>query len=332
MSLSLNLSRASKTLQFISFSLYNLPLELLLQISAYLDSPALYALSRNSRLCLHVCSLNINGTREDNLGSKLHSERSASGFITIPQDAIQRWQDVLERLVNCQSSHVPPNIFTPCDTRPLRELNLLFKASNSPKFITACSSLESLTFKLAMETEEVLFVAQIIRNATRLQRLRIDADYGEHSTTLMSHLYPYSTQLTLSIPLRELTLETAHVGSSHAFAEFLASLQHSLTKVSLTAVHLDSGDWASVLRTLSKLPLLTDISTWVLGQPEFERVHFPAILQDPVVDPVLGIKFSYAVRKLRQGQRTIMVAYSGRIVDIALQKLADFATLYSVTG
>ncbi|KAL4789782.1 hypothetical protein BDV19DRAFT_382842 [Aspergillus venezuelensis] len=411
MSPSLNLSWASRTLcafvkkirsprEFISSPLYNLPLELLLQISAYLVSPALCSfrltckslydctlpqfcktylktittdlflaflqrldiLSRNPRLCLHVCSLNINGTREDNPGSNLHWERPASGLITIPQDAVQRWQDVLQRLVNCQSFHVPPDILTPCDTvtillsiitsieRPLRELGLLFKASNSvggnridmarvnnglpqePKFITACSNLESLTFNFAMETEEVLFVAQIIRNATRLQRLTIDADYGEHSTSLMSHLNLYSAQITVPIPLRELTLGTAHVGSSHASTEFLASLQHSLIKVSFTAVHLDSGDWASVLRALSKLPLLTDISTWVFGQPEFQRVHFPAILQDPVVDPVLGTKFSYTVRKLRQGQRTLMVAYSGRSMDIALQKLADFATPYKATG
>ncbi|RJE20122.1 hypothetical protein PHISCL_07552 [Aspergillus sclerotialis] len=196
-----------------------------------------------------------------------------------------------------------------------------------PKFITACSSLEALTFRYTMDTEDtVVFMAQLIQHATRLQRLRIDADYSDHSTTLMSHLY--STQITLSI--RELTLENAHVGSSHAFNGFLASFKRSLAKVSFAAIHLDSGEWASVLRALSKFPSLTEISTYVLGQAESQRVHFPAVLQDPIVDPVLGTKFSYTVKKLRQGHRTLMVAYSGRSMAIALQKMANFATPYNV--
>lgn len=274
-------------------------------------------------------------------------------------------QNTLQRLVDCQSFRLykhftpgrprPLNILTPCDTvtvllcvisaieRPLRELSFLFKPPNCSggnrtdmsrvdkdilrerKFITACSTLGTLTFRYAMDTEDTVdFAAQLIQHVTRLQRLRIDTDYGDHSTTLMSRLY--SAQLTLR--LRELTLKSAHVGSSHAFIGFLVSLKQTLTKVSFATTYLDSGEWASAFRSLSKFPSLTEISTYILHQPVFQRIHFPAMLQDPTVDPVLGTKFSYTSKKFLQEQRTLFVAYSGPGMDIALQKLADFATPY----
>lgn len=303
--------------------LCNLPLELLLEIITALDSQALCSfrltckslydctlphfcktylenvttdlslaslqrldtLSQNSRLCPYVRSLDINGMYEDILGSGLNLERHTTGLIIIPQDSIQRWQNTLQRLVNCQSfrpyKHFtpgrprPPDILAPCDTvtvllsiisaieRPLRELHFLFKPPNcrggnridmsrvdndllqEPKLMKACSTLETLMFRYEMDTEDTVdFAAQLIQYATHMQRLRIDADYGDHSTTLMSRLY--SAQLPLR--LRELTLENAHVGSSHALSGFLAPFEPTLTKVSFAAIisiqgngHLFSG-------------------------------------------------------------------------------------------
>ncbi|PGG96210.1 hypothetical protein AJ79_09679 [Helicocarpus griseus UAMH5409] len=419
MSPSLSLSRVSRTFRTLvhrkkgpketisSSPLCNLPRELLLGISTFLNSSSLCSLrltckllydltlpqfgqkyletvktdlslaslqrldtlSKDVRLCPHVRSLCIDGTDEDVLGSGLEWERNASELVITSQESVQRWQDTLLRLGNCQSFHLhkhfttdsprPANILTPCDTvtiffgiiaaieRPLRELSILFKPPNctganridmsrvdkgllrEPKFITTCSSLEALAFTFAMETDdEVDFVIELLRHAPHLQRLRIDADYGDHSTTLMSRLY--SSQLTFS--LRELTLETAHIGSADALNEFLASFEHSLAKVSFAAIHIDSGEWASVFRNLSKFPSLTDVSTYFLGQAGSQRIHFPAVLQDPVVDPVLRTKFSYTVKKFRQGQRTLVVSYSGPGIDIALEKLAAYATHYSLTG
>ncbi|KAK2742719.1 hypothetical protein FQN57_005174 [Myotisia sp. PD_48] len=385
----------------------NLPLELLLGISASLDFPALCSfrltckslynctlpqfcetyfetvktdlslsslqrldtLSQNPRLCPYVRSLDINGTTEDILGSDLKWDRHASGLIVIPQESTQRWQDTLLHLVNCRSFRLyqhftpdhpsPPNILIPSDTitillsiitaikRPLQELSILFRPPNrsgmnlidmshvdkgllqEPKFIATCSSLEALTFRCAMDSEDTVdLVTQLIQHSTRLQRLGIDTDYGVYSATLMSRLYSSQPALRLC----ELTLETAHLGSSHSFNRFLASFKQSLAKVSFTSIHLDSGEWPSVLRALSKFPSLTEISTYRLSQGEFQWVHFPAVLQDPIVDPVLGTKFSYTVKKLLQGPRVMMVTYSGRSMDVALQKLADFATLYELTG
>ncbi|KAL4747372.1 hypothetical protein BDW72DRAFT_182878 [Aspergillus terricola var. indicus] len=163
MSPSLSLSRASRTFRVfvqkirgikesIFSPLCNLPLELLLEISAFLDSPAfcsfrltcksmynctlpqfcktylntvvidlslkrLNTLSQNPRLCPYVCSLSINGTHEDILGSELRWEQHASGPIVTSQKSIQRWQDTLLRLVNCQSFHLYKH-FTPGHPSP----------------------------------------------------------------------------------------------------------------------------------------------------------------------------------------------------------------------
>ncbi|KAL2811812.1 hypothetical protein BDW59DRAFT_155465 [Aspergillus cavernicola] len=319
-------------------------------------------LSQDLRLCPHVRSLHINGTVHDILGSELKWERNASGLIITPQESIQRWQDILLRLVNCQSFHVykhftpvrPSKNLDPCDTitillsiitaieRPLRDLSILFVPPDctgghlidmsrvdkallrEPKFIT--TSLEALTFRYSMDTEETVdFVIQFIQHATHLQRLRIDADYGDYSTTIISRLQ------STTLRLRELTLETGHVGSSDVLITFLASSKQSLAKVSFACIQLDSGEWASVLQALSKFPSLMEISTHLLGQGR-SRIHFPAVMQDPIVDPVLGTKFSYTARKLRQGPRTLMVAYSGHGMDIALQKLAEFATPWRIGG
>jgi hypothetical protein len=212
------------------------------------------------------------------------------------------------------------------------DMSRVDKGLQEPKFITTCSSLESLTFRYTVDTKETAdFAITLIQHAPRLQQLTIDADYGDHSTTLMSHLYSTKPHLGL----RELSLEAAHIGPSRAFTNFLASFNQTLTKVSFTAIHLDSGEWASVLATLLQFPSLTEMSTYALGQAggmHRQRVHFPAVLRDPIVDPVLGTRFSYTVKRFGQGPRTLMVAYSGRSMDIALRKLAEFATPYSITG
>ncbi|KAE8363676.1 hypothetical protein BDV27DRAFT_145903 [Aspergillus caelatus] len=293
------------------------------------------ALSQNLRLCPHVHSLDISGMDDDILGSELKWERHASGLIVIPQESIQQWQNTLLRLVNCQSFRLykhftlnrpsPPNILTPSDTitillsivatikRPLRGFSILFNPQNcGGRNLNGMSRVDKglfrePKFRHTMDTEDTVdFVTQLIQHTMRLQRLRIDADYGDHLTTLMSRLYPAQPTLRL----RELTLETAHVGSSHALNVFLASFKQNLTNVSFAAIQLDSGEWASVLRTLSKkFPSLTEDSTYVL---------------------VRGQIFSYTDRKLRQGQRTLAVAYSGRSVDHC-KKLADFVTSYKAT-
>ena len=151
-------------------------------------------------------------------------ERYASRLIVTLQESIQRWQDTLLSLVNCQSFRLykhltpnrpsSPNTLTPSDTiiiflsiiaaieRPLRDLSILFKPQNcggrnlidmsrvnkgllrEPKFITTCSSLEALTVRYIMDTEDtVSFVTKLIQHMTRLQPLRIDTDYGDHATT-----------------------------------------------------------------------------------------------------------------------------------------------------
>ncbi|KAL4906646.1 hypothetical protein BDW74DRAFT_136224 [Aspergillus multicolor] len=166
----------------------------------------------------------------------------------------------------------------------------------------------------------------IQHSASRLQRLSINTAYGhglEDEYHLMSRLY--AAQVTLGI--REFILHEARVGSSGAFIQFLSSCKQSLVKLSLVSNSLDSGNWASVFRVLSsRFTSLTEIHTYLLRDPD-SLIHFPAVLQEPIVDPVLGTKFSYTLKEFRTGQTvTLMVAYSGSGMDVALQKLADYAT------
>lgn len=409
---SLSLSKASKTFRTlfhrlpkpkrsISLSLlFNLPLELLLQICAFLDTPALCSirltckslyncafsqfcqshlrnlttdlsqaslhrldtLLQNPELSPHFRSLRINGTEDDILGSGLQWERDpTSGLIVTSQDSIRQWQGVVLRLNNCQSFRIykhcptdhpsPPDEFTHCDTvtvilkiiaaieSPLQELALVFKGPHltganlidmarvddallhDPKFVTCCSTLEALTFACAIDSEKTAnFISQIIKYAaTRLQRLKMDVDHGVHSRTMMSNLY--SAQLPLR--LRELELDSGYIGSDHDLIGFLAFSKQSLVSITFTAVYLNSGEWRHVFRALADFPSLTEIYTFLLSQPDY-RVHFPDVLHDSVVDPVLGTRLLYRSKKLNQQQTSVMVAYCSHVgMDIALHKMAD---------
>ncbi|KAL4811000.1 hypothetical protein BDV18DRAFT_128379 [Aspergillus unguis] len=419
MSLSRSFKRASRTLRALvqkksnpsqdrdlepiqSSALCNLPAELLLAISAFLDCSGICSFRLtckllhdasfpefctyiesvktdlslasltafhwlgSSRLCPYVRKLHMTDSSDnDILGSGLKWERdtSAGGLLIRPQESIQRWQDAILRLENCQSFAIfqhfrpcPPEnnantSLIPSDTitilvsifaslgRPLRELSVLFKPpectggnqmdmtrvdkSLLQEATPIFSSLETLKLKYAMETEdEVNFAIRLIEQARNLQRLSVNTDYGTHSETFMSRLYLVQP----TVELRELSLTSVHVGSGHAFSEFLASSTQSLVRLVLSGIHLDSGEWAPILLALSRFPALAYFSTYHLTEPESQTLHFPPLLDDSTVDPVLGTKFSYWAKKRRAGRRTIIVSYSGPSMDIALRKLADYAT------
>ena len=140
-----------------SSPLCKLPPELLLEIRGYLDASAfcslrvtctfLYActlhhfgktylttiqsdlslsslqrledLTRNPRLCPYVHSLDIKGGNSDILGIGLEWERPAVGLpLSRTQKSIQRLQDIIVRLEDCQSFHLHKRNWVP-STSPL---------------------------------------------------------------------------------------------------------------------------------------------------------------------------------------------------------------------
>ncbi|PYH66122.1 uncharacterized protein BO88DRAFT_346991 [Aspergillus vadensis CBS 113365] len=232
--------------------------------------------------------------------------------------------------------------------RPIRELSILFKRPgfysldhldlsrvhngllHDPKFITTCcSTLEALTFKFEVEEEgEVNFVVHFIHHAkNRLERLTIDFCFGECAAPLM-----FQMSLTTRPPLRlqELHLMCGNVDSDQDLIRLLFSSKRTLVKIHLGSFTLGSGAWAAIFRTLSEFSSLTDISVrHLMGyttQRQYGRIHFPALLRDPIVDPVQGTKFSYTVTGRPEKLTVVGVQYSGRSMDIALQKLAEYAT------
>ncbi|OJI79954.1 hypothetical protein ASPTUDRAFT_48689 [Aspergillus tubingensis CBS 134.48] len=391
----------------VSFPICTLPAELLLLIGACLDCSALCSfrltcktvcdctfplfrkylenlktdlsltsfqkldsLSRNQELCSLVQTLSIDGTEEDIIGSGLTWEHHRSGLLVIPQESIQRWQEVLLRLVNCRSFRLhkwntpdgpdPFDKTTPNDTitillsifiaieRPIRELHILFKRPNiisldqldlsrvhsgllhDPKFITTCcSTLEALTFKFKVEEEEEAnFVVHFIHHAKScLKRLTINFSYGESAAPLM---FQISLMIRPPLRLQELHLVCGNVDSDQDLIRFLFSSKRTLVKIHLGSFTIRSGAWAAIFRTLSEFSSLTEISvSYLMGhkmQREYGIIRFPALLRDPIVDPVLGTKFSYTVRGRPENPIVVGVQYSGRSMDIALQKLAEYAT------
>lgn len=325
-------------------------------------------LSRNQRLCPFIQTLNIDGTEQDIIGSGLTWEHHQSGLLVIPQESIQRWQDVLLRLVNCQKfrlykwdTPVDPDPFdrtTPNDAitillsiviaieRPIRELSILFKRPNiisvdqldlsrvhssllqDPKLITTCcSSLETLTFRFKVEEEdEADFVVHLIHHAKpRLKRLTIDFSFGECSAPLMFDL---SLMIRPPLRLQELDLICGCVDSDQDLIRFLFSSKQTLVKIHFSFFKIDFGGWPAIFRTLSEFSSLTEISVSQLSgyttRGRYGTLYFRELLWDPIVDPVLGTKFSYMVES-RTGRTTVKVAYSGRSMNIALQKLAEYA-------
>ncbi|GKZ35562.1 hypothetical protein AbraIFM66950_006261 [Aspergillus brasiliensis] len=293
------------------------------------------------------------------MGSGLTWEHHRSGLLVVPQESIQRWQEVLLRLVNCDSfglikGDTPDgSATTPDDAitillsiviaieRPMRELSILSLDGldlsrvderllrNFKFFAICCPSLEALTFGFSVEeAREVVFVVRLIQYAeTSLQRLTSDFFLGECSARLVCQL---SLMTRPPLRLQELNLIRGHVFSDEYLIKLLAFFKRTLTKISFSSFTNYSGGWAVLLKSLSKFPSLTEIS---ISQPSgytvqgrCNMIHFPALLRDPVVDPVLGTKFSYTFERPPGRPATVEVQYSGPSMDIALQKLAESAT------
>ncbi|OJZ86162.1 hypothetical protein ASPFODRAFT_47271 [Aspergillus luchuensis CBS 106.47] len=233
--------------------------------------------------------------------------------------------------------------------RPIRELSILFKRPgfysldhldlsrvhngllHDPKFITTCcSTLEALTFKFEVEDEGGIdFVEHFIHHAkNRLERLTFDFSFGECVAPLMFQL---SLMTRPPLRLQELHLVCGNVDSDQDLIRFLFSSKRTLVKIHLGSFTIGSGAWVAIFRTLSEFSSLTEISVSYLmarkPQRRYGIIHFPALLRDPIVDPVPGTKFSYTVKGRPENPTTVVgVQYTGRSMDIALQKLAEYAT------
>lgn len=52
-----------------------------------------------------------------------------------------------------------------------------------------------------------------------------------------------------------------------------------------------------------------------------DKVHFPAMSEDPVVDELHGTRLDFEVRFYRRAERITIVNYSGLKIDVALGSL-----------
>ncbi|EYE90053.1 F-box protein [Aspergillus ruber CBS 135680] len=320
----------------------------------------LESVSQNSSLAPLVHKLVIQAPDEglDLLGHGILWSRHPSGHISMPQQGIQQWQDVLQRLVHCRSFQLIRNnayetdeqgsLLTPSDAItmifciiintgiPVVAFSLDFRQgaganylvterinANLQKleFITAWSNLQELSLNFAMERTLIVdWAFQLIQHAKNLQKLQIDFDLGDETASFINRL-SYTGCLS---HLKELTLESVSSVSGECIRRFLRYHQN-LRKLSLHAIFLDAGECLPILRFLQhEFSALEEINIFNL-RDGLKLVHFPAVSENPIIDEAQGTKFTFVSTKKRGEMRNIGISYSGPRMYIALQKLVDWA-------
>lgn len=190
----------------------------------------------------------------------------------MPQQGIQQWQDVHQRLVHCRSFQLIRNnhyetyeqgsLLTPSDAITLI-LNIIINTGipvvafsvnyrrgvganylvterinanlQQSEFITAWSNLQELSLNFTMERTLIVdWAFQLIQHAKNLQKLQIDFDHGDETNSFINRL-SYADCLS---HLKELTLKATSVSSEH-IRRFLRYHQN-LRKLSLRAIVLEN--------------------------------------------------------------------------------------------
>ncbi|ODM17673.1 hypothetical protein SI65_06461 [Aspergillus cristatus] len=160
---------------------------------------------------------------------------------------------------------------------------------------------------------------QLIQHAKNLQKLQIDFDHGDETNSFIKRL-SYTDCLS---HLKELTLKATSVSGEY-IRRFLCYYRN-LRKLSLRAIFLDEGECLPILRFLQhEFPTLEEIEIFHLRDGR-KLVHFQGVSENPIIDEAQGTKFTFISLRKRGEMRNIRLSYSGPKMDIALQKLVDWA-------
>lgn len=124
--------------------------------------------------------------------------------------------------------------------------------------------------------------------------------------------------------LQELTLKAVSSVSGKYIRRFLR-YHRNLWKFSLSAIFLNEGECLPILRFLQREFSTLEETVIFHLRDGSKLVHFPAVLENPIIDEVQGTKFTFVSTRKRGELRNISISYSGPKMDIALQKLVDWA-------
>lgn len=203
-------------------------------------------------------------------------------------------------------------------------------AVRRPEFITTWSGVRELSLKHALQPAITAdWVFQLVQHARSLRKLQIDFGLGDETASFMHRL----SYADFPFHLQEVTLRGVSQMRGESLAQslmcFLCRYHDSLRRIYLKGIFLEEGECVAVLRCLrsSGFSALEEINLFNLRDGK-KGLHFPGVSENPVVDEEQGTEFTYFSMKKRGGRRNLGVCYSGPKMDVALQRLVDWAQFY----
>lgn len=193
-----------------------------------------------------------------------------------------------------------------------------------PAFLAAWDNLEDLRLALHLQSDTFNWARNLVSHTTRLKKLSLHFGYVM-SVSFIEDL--------LSSPTVFQRLQEFKLGCIHFTVEMLLSLllhcRSNLRRLSLSFIHIHSGNWVQLLTELKTFPLLEDIA---IEWPKWSNdkglywFHFPALDDNPVVHPSGGREFELKRNKPEEEAKKIVwgARFHGREgMDKALEKLAE---------
>ena len=165
-----------------------------------------------------------------------------------------------------------------------------------PAFLAAWDNLEDLHLAFHLQSDIVFdWARNLVLHTTRLKKLSLHFGYIMAVSFIRS---------LLSSPTVLQGLQEFKLGCINLTLEILLSLllqcRSNLRRLSLSCIHIRSGNWVQLLTELKKFSLLEAIAIewpkWS-GDEVLEYLHFPALYDNPVVPHSGGRKFELIYNK-----------------------------------
>ncbi|KAI9371734.1 hypothetical protein BJX61DRAFT_543356 [Aspergillus egyptiacus] len=246
----------------------------------------LKALSQNDQFAGQIKTLVFTRPAKDrNPGQGSLWDRDGVGELVLPPQGMQEWQDILNRLPNCQSFRTVPSDLDYTDdyNRPIPSdaLTLMFQVAYALKLMPdlaidvgfgtnlspvslsricarppgqlavsghTWSRVRALYLFTYLRTElQTSLAFRLIERLTDLQDLRIYCPLGAMGNALVDRVIFRS----FAFQLRRFTLYNAWGVSGEALKAFLYQQRHTLRHLRLESIYLtDARDWAGIFRAL----------------------------------------------------------------------------------
>ncbi|KAL3473952.1 hypothetical protein BJX99DRAFT_260799 [Aspergillus californicus] len=210
------------------------------------------------------------------------------------------------------------------ECRDLKGLTMM--PTEWPEFMDVWPTVSSLVLSYQAGSPSgvpVSLALNLLQHAPKLRRLHVDSAWSTGGASIMDYLL--STKL--GFELEELHLGTAASVRGDDLQTFLSEHRRTLRTLIFDELNLQPGNW---------IPTLCSMTT---GFPKLSSVNFTDISEGlprdthwvdyPELAKSLGTKIISRLHDLDRSSRVWSVFYRGPKMEIALQKMADSATILS---